>query len=268
MPSASGAAALPAASASALPSRCRAVPPERAKEALLGRLLLLLFRASFEELAAVYRFAKGLLGAGTQSGGTDSAPSQVPREAAAEPGAHGSPAYVFRRAGSHWRVVFAGSGEFYLPDTLGTRYLDYMLHHPNQAIAAFDLEVAIQPEKAGARSKDSIQEKLSPEAARRYLRELTRLRAEREEAAETGRLTEADRLDGEIGFIEEALRGGGQSGDAGERARSNVNKALALVRRRLAKGGRAEREFGEHVERFVSIGYQCMYAQPPGGCWD
>src|SRR5215510_8898346 len=59
--------------------------------------------------------------------------------------------FMFRKAGSHWLVVFDGRGEFHLEDTLGARYLDYLLHHPNEAIAAFDLEVAICPEKAEAR---------------------------------------------------------------------------------------------------------------------
>jgi hypothetical protein len=177
------------------------------------------------------------------------------------------PAHGFRRVGSHWRVVFGGNPEFHLEDTLGARYLDYLLHHPNEAISAFDLEVAIQPEKAAVRSKDWVQEQLAPETARNYLRELTQLRAERERAAETGRLTEACRLDGDIAALEEALRGASHAGDAGERARSNVNKALALVRRRLGKGNPAERAFAEHVERFVSVGYECLYAHPAGGCW-
>ena len=174
---------------------------------------------------------------------------------------------VFRKAGSRWRVIFDGGLEFDLEDTLGARYLDYLLHHPNVAISAFDLEVAIRPEKAGARSRNVVQSEANPERTRAYLRELSRLRAEREDASDSGRLAEADRLDGEIGALEEAVRNGGRARDTGERARSNVNKALAVVRRRLARGDAAERAFGEHVERFVSVGYQCMYAQPGGGCW-
>ena len=175
--------------------------------------------------------------------------------------------FVFRRAGSRWRVIFDGTLEFNLEDTLGARYLDYLLHHPNQVISAFDLEVAVRPEKAGARSRNSIQRGAEAETARAYLRELTRLTAEREEASESGELAEVDRLDREIEAFEEALRSSGLTGDTGERARSNVNKALAVVRRRLARGDRAEKAFGEHVERFVSVGYQCMYAQPGGECW-
>ena len=181
--------------------------------------------------------------------------------------ARGAGRCVFRKAGSRWRVIFDGGLEFDLEDTLGARYLDYLLHHPNVAISAFDLEVAIRPERAGARSRNMVQSEANPERTRAYLRELTRLRAEREEASDSGRLAEADRLDGEIEALEEAVRNGGRARDTGERARSNVNKALAVVRRRLARGDAAERAFGEHVERFVSVGYQCMYAQPGSGRW-
>ena len=210
--------------------------------------------ATPEQRAAIDRF---LLGALDEIG---SGASRTGEERGAR--------FVFRKAGSRWRVVLDGGTEFFLDDTLGARYLGYLLHHPNQTISAFDLEVAIQPEKAGVRSKNSIQKQADPETTRSYLRELTRLRSEREEAAEAGKLAEADRLDEEIEALGSALRGGSNAGDTGERARSNVNKALAAVRRCLAKGDKAERDFGEHVERFVSVGYQCMYAQPPGGCWE
>ena len=176
--------------------------------------------------------------------------------------------FVFRKAGSHWRVVFDGGAEFHLEDTLGIRYLDYLLHHPNESISAFDLEVAIRPEKAEARARSTIQAGADPDAARSYLRELTRLRKDRDEAAEAGRLVEAERLDGDIAALESALRGDCRAGDTGERARSNVNKALAAVRRRVAKGGRAERAFAEHIERFVSVGYECMYVRESGRSWE
>ncbi|HOX56811.1 MAG TPA: hypothetical protein P5205_10150 [Candidatus Paceibacterota bacterium] len=221
------------------------------RESLPGRLLIALLQAPAEKMAAI----EEILYAGKAGIRSAEDASVAPR-------------FAFRRAGSHWRVVFAGNAEFYIEDTLGARYLDYLLHHPNEPVSAFDLEVAIRPEKAGARAKDSIQEQTDPEAARRYLRELSRLRAEREEDADNGRQTEAEHKAKEIAALEEALRGGGLAGDAGERARSNVNKALALVRRRLARGDKAEREFGAHVGQFVSVGYQCVYAAPGGGCWE
>jgi hypothetical protein len=215
--------------------------------------LLRVAQATPQQQAAIDRFLRGdsarLSGSGPRRTGQDGS------------------RFLLRRAGSHWQVIFDGGAEFGLEDTLGARYLDYLLHHPNQAISAFDLEIVIRPEKAEARSRNSIQKEADPETTRAYLRELSRLRQEREEAAECGRLAEADRLDGEIEAVESAVRGGCRTGDAGERARSNLNKAVAVVRRRLAKGSAAERAFGEHIRRFLSVGYQCMYAQPSGERW-
>jgi hypothetical protein len=174
---------------------------------------------------------------------------------------------VFRKAGSHWEVVFEGSKVFHMDDILGSRYLNHFLHDPNGVISSYDLEVKIRPEKA-ARSRDSIQGKLDPETVRSYLRELTRLRREREEASERGEPAAVDRLDGEIVALEEALHGGGVTGDAGERARGNVRKAIGVVLRQLAKGGPAEQAFGRHIEQFVSLGYECVYNQPEGRVWE
>jgi hypothetical protein len=178
------------------------------------------------------------------------------------------PRFSFRPAGSHCEVVFEGSDPFYVRNNLGARYLDYLLHHPNEVISAYDLEVLVQPEKAGARSRNSIQEKLDAETVKSYLRELNRLRGEREEAEECGERVEVDRLDAEIGTLEEALEGGGVSGDASERARCNVSKAVAALRRELASGGPAEREFCRHIEQFVSLGYECVYSQSQGRVWE
>lgn len=175
--------------------------------------------------------------------------------------------FVFRKNGRHWGVVFDGGAEFSLENTLGARYLDYLLHHPNEPISAYDLEVAIQPEKASVRPKDSIQTKLDPDAVRQYLRELSRLRSQREGADKDGDLGEVDRLDGEIDALEQALKGGNESGDAGERARGNVGKAIAAVRRKLKQGGKSEKAFADHIDRFVDTGYQCMYHQEGDDTW-
>ena len=51
-----------------------------------------------------------------------------------------APKYLFCQVGSQWKVIFDGGTPFYLPDTLGPRYLDYLLHRPNLAIRALDLE--------------------------------------------------------------------------------------------------------------------------------
>lgn len=219
------------------------------QQAVIGRFL----RATPEQVAAVERILY--------------AENAQALEAEALKGAKGTPRFLFRPAGSHCDVIFDGSELFHVRNKLGAKYMDYLLHRPNGVISAFDLEVVIRPEKAGVRSRDSIQQKVGPKAVTGYLRELNRLRQEREEAQDRGEPVEVDRLDAEIGALEEALAGGGVTGDAGERARCNVSKAIAALRRELAGRGPAEREFCRHIEQFVSLGYECVYNQPDGRVW-
>jgi hypothetical protein len=174
---------------------------------------------------------------------------------------------VFAKSGSVWNVTFDGRRTFHLRDTLGAEYLHYLLHHPGESISAFDLEMAIRPEKRAARPKDSVQRNLDGDAVRDYLRQLDGLRRQRDEAAEDGDLAVVDRLDGELEAIEGELRKNGQAPDAGERSRGNVSKAVAAVQQRLLKGDENERAFGEHLEQFISMGYECIYRQPRGNSW-
>ena len=166
---------------------------------------------------------------------------------------------VFCKSGCVWKVVFDGNPEFSIKATLGAGYLDYLLHHPNKLISAFDLEVAVNPEKEAARAKDSIQERTDPEAAKQYLRDLDRLRAKSDVAQANGDQAEMDRLEEDIGGLEEALKAQGRSRDNGERARDNVRKAIEKVGRSLWKGGTAEQAFARHTEQFVDRGFECIY---------
>ena len=174
---------------------------------------------------------------------------------------------VFCRAGSHWDVTFDGGRTIHLRHTLGVEYLSYLLHHPGQPISAFDLETTIRPAKARARAKDSIQNNLDAEAVRDYLRQLDRLRTQRAEAAGEGDLVAVDRLDEDITAIENELIRSRRAPDAGERARSNVRKAIAAVQRKLRQGDGNEKKLGQHLDEFISLGYECCYHQPPGVPW-
>ena len=185
-----------------------------------------------------------------------------------EPPAAEPPKHLFHKAGSYWDVIFESGEPFHLKDTLGTKYIDYLLHHPNKVISAYNLEIAIQPEKADARPKNSIQDDSDPRAVCEYLRELDSLRSEREKAKADANQSEVERLDKEIEPIEAALKQRGQSPDAGERARGNVRKAIAAVRQNLLKGDKNQKAFGEHIRLFVSTGHECSYNQPqPGRIW-
>jgi hypothetical protein len=177
-----------------------------------------------------------------------------------------APRYLFCQVGNQWKVIFDGGTPFYLPDTLGPEYLDYLLHRPNLAIRALDLEKEIQPEKAKVRAGGSIQKTLEGAAMRAKLRELETLRAEREEARDAGDEGQVVRLDGQIHEGESELDGL-LPGDPGQKARCNVSQAVKAVRRMLEKGNRKQRAFAEHLKQCLNLGFECMYIQPAGNIW-
>lgn len=178
-----------------------------------------------------------------------------------------APRFVFRHAGDKWIVIFDGSPEFFVNDTLGARYLDWLLHHPNREISALELEQEIAPEKAKARTRETFDDGLDGDTIRSYLRDLDRLRNLRDEAHDSADLGEVNRLDGEIEAIESELKKRGRSRDAGEKARDNVRKAIGAVRKKLAKGDRYQKAFLRHIDDMVRTGYGCEYLQPQGVVW-
>jgi len=175
--------------------------------------------------------------------------------------------YVFRRTRRVWEVILGGGRPFHLEDTLGAKYLDYLLHHPNEATSAFDLEVAITPEKGEARFANSIEPQIDARAKREYQQALRDLREGKERAQQAGDSGKACELDGQIQALESALTEAGGTADTGERSRGNVRKAIKLVLRGLLKGGEQERAFAKHVQGALSLGYHCMYSEPAGQVW-
>ena len=234
------------------------------REILLGKLLLLLSRATPEELAALYRFATGEPLLDTGSGAPVSQSKRGPGDGSPQAGTQGGRAYVFRRVGRRWEVVCDGSRAFRLRNTLGSRYLDYLLHKPNEPIRAFDLEVEVQPEKGEARVRGSFQPRSDAQAMREYRQELRRLQMETGQAA--GEPEEVARLEGEMEALKSALKGAGAA-DTGERAFDNVRKALRVVLEQLRSGGAEEEAFAEHLRTHLSIGFECLYTQPQGRIW-
>ena len=177
--------------------------------------------------------------------------------------------YRFRQAGSMCDIVFDGSPVFHLNNTDGAKYLDYLLHHPNKAIRAFDLERKIKPEKAGVREENSTQTAVDAQAKREARQELVALAAELEEAEAEGQAAKVKRLKGEIAKLKAVA--GNESvlgGETGERARDNVRKAIEKVKAKLRKGNKDEQAFGVHVGRFVSLGYDVSYNQPERMNWE
>jgi hypothetical protein len=178
----------------------------------------------------------------------------------------GKSPYVFRKVGRHWQVVFAGGEPFYLEDTLAAKCSDYLLHHPNNPITSFDLEVEVRSEKGAARARNSIQVDSDARALREYRDELSRMRAEKQRAQAAGQQQGVARLEEDIQALESELRGGGPT-DAGERAYDNVRKAFSVLMGHLGRGGPGQRAFGEHLRTHLSIGFECLYSQPEGRIW-
>jgi hypothetical protein len=212
---------------------------------------LLVLEATPEQVAAIQRILSQELPTG-RGGETRSAPDEE---------------YVFRRTHRVWEVIFGGGRPFHLEDTLGARYLDYLLHHPNEPISAFELEVAVQPEKGEARLRNSVQPESDARARREYQQALRRLEGERQRSQAAGDRKEVARLEGEMAALETALQGD-HAPDTGERAYDNVRKALRRVTQQLRKGGPAEKAFAEHLRTHLRIGFECLHSEPEGRIWD
>ena len=238
------------------------------REILLGKLLLLLAEAAPEELTAILRFLTGQALLPPHQGSARPRSKRALEKGPLPPVEQTSPAYVFRRAGKLWEVIFGGAKPFYLEDTLGARYLDYLLHHPNEPIPAFDLEVAVMPEKGEARSRTSIQPESDGRALREYAQALRRLQAERDAAQSANKQEEVARLEEEMEALELMLKGEGGESDTGKRARDNVRKAIRVVLEQLAHGQPRERKLAEHLDTHLSIGLECLYSLPQGRVWD
>ena len=220
------------------------------------RLLLRVLQATPEELVAIERFLGGQPLESAECGVRSAELNRGRADRSSPLGAKGGPAYVFRWTGRDWEVVFGGAEPLYLADTLGGRYVNYLVHHPNVPISAFELEVAVQPEKGEARSRNSIQPESDPRALREYRQELRRLQVEKAQAA--GEPAAVARLAGEIEALKSALKGV-STADTGERARDNVRKAIAALRAQLRRGGPEEKAFAEHLRTHLSIGHECLY---------
>ncbi len=177
--------------------------------------------------------------------------------------------FLFRPAGSMCDVVFDGSTGFHVKNTDGAKYLDYLLHRPNQAIRAFDLEQAVKPDKGQARDHNSIQKTVDSQTKREAREEMQELQAELEDAEAQGIISKVKRLQGEIAKLKAVVDNNSLlDSDTGERARDNVRKAISKVVANLRKGGKVEQSFAQHITQFISLGYDIAYNQPKGNCWE
>jgi hypothetical protein len=194
-------------------------------------------------------------------------PVAAPAPPAQEPEGESGGECVFCRVGNRWKVILNGARPVWLPNILGSRYLNYLLHEPNDPIDPFALEVRIQPEKALARAKDSIQAGSDGPAKRDYRERLRWLQARRATLGGAADPREVEGLVSEMAVLEAMLKERELGSDTGERARNNVRKAIDVIKVLLRQGGPEERAVLAHLDRHLSIGHRCLYSQPRGRIW-
>jgi hypothetical protein len=195
--------------------------------------------------------------------------------AAPAPGAAASGPSELRRMGEFWSIRWGGRA-IQLADAKGIRYVAELLARPGQELGAVELltggetaggDVADVAEVADAlpsvRPEGALGPAIDAAARAAYRRRLDELAVETARAAAAGDRARAERARREQQAIEEELGAatglGGRArptGDATERARQSVTKAIKSVLKRI---GREHDELGRHLEATVRTGLFCCY---------
>ncbi len=177
--------------------------------------------------------------------------------------------FLYRNMGSHYDVIFNEGPRFTITNIIGARYIDYLLHHPNEIIEALELEHQFSADKEQTRTKDSIQTAMDKTAINDTKNEIKIHEAELAVAKEGENMAKVRRLKGEIEALKKALKSkAGISGDSGERARNNVSKAINRVLKQLRKGNPYQKVFAQHLGQYISLGYEIRYSQGPNDVWE
>jgi len=185
---------------------------------------------------------------------------------------------TFRQHGEYWTLSLAGS-ESRLRDRKGFHYIAWLLRHPDQEFAAWDLVANVEPGSLPAADPGPIATHqgnttitsglgdagavLDASAKAQYKRRLTDLREELElagRANDPGRLSKAT---DEIEFIQaevsSALGLGGRdrkSSSHAERARLAITKTVKAALDRIRD---ADPELGRHLAVSIRTGNFCAY---------
>ncbi len=176
------------------------------------------------------------------------------------------------QAGDHVWVVTCGNTRARLSDTKGLRYLAELLRSPGVERHALDLVDRVEgvtPAQPGLdrRRLGDAGEVADGRARNAYRHRIEALRAEIDDALETGALQQAEVLQAEldrlVGELASAFGLGGRSrraSSASERARVNVTRAL---RSATAKVSEVLPEAGAVLDRRLRTGLYCAY-EPDG----
>lgn len=188
------------------------------------------------------------------------------------------PDKLFHREGEYWTVSYQGVVSR-VRDTLGLRYVAYLLRAPHRKIHALELVAVVEgaPEEApkgmleGREREAGLRisrlghagELLDPKAKANYKRRLEELRAELEDARGCNDLGRATQTQEEMEMLtQELLRAVGfggrdrRAGDITERARVNVKRAIDAALQRLSSHHPA---LGDYLLSTVNTGTYCSY---------
>jgi hypothetical protein len=189
---------------------------------------------------------------------TATAPSMVTARAA-DPGT-----VVLAREGEVWRVAWGGQ-ETRLKHARGLEILAQLVENPDRPFHVLTLGAADPGEVIDTGDAGEL---LDEEARQAYRRRIAELGQEIEESAAWSDSARRDRLRAEREFLQDELsravgRGGRarRAGAAVERARSNVQKRLRAVIRKLAETTPA---LAHHLDSAIKTGVHVVYRRSPG----
>jgi hypothetical protein len=180
---------------------------------------------------------------------------------------------VFRRHGDYWSLMFGGRA-VHLRDLKGMRYLSRLLGEPSRELHVLDL-VAAETTSVEATDAASTRhaalgdagEMLDAQAKDAYRRRLAEIEEDVEDARACGDATREAQADLERDFLVRELSRavglsgrGRRAGDASERARAAVTRA---IRQAMARIGEQLPELGEHLDRTIRTGTYCSYRPDP-----
>jgi len=182
------------------------------------------------------------------------------------------PQFVFKNEGATWRIIYA-EHETTVKDSLGMKYIRYLLEHPNTRIECRDIERACSVESPeGGRRLDSAEaieadlhtngydlKKLDNWDAKDIKSALNKLKADIEDTDNPTRKAELQKdADHLADYLRKSLNRHGQprSVDEREQARSRVQKAINAAKKAIK---RADEHIGDHFEAVKGDGAAYMY---------
>jgi len=197
-----------------------------------------------------------------------------------QPGQTGPGALTLNREDDFWLIGYA-EARTRVPDSLGLRYLDLLVHNPGRELAAAELvrlTAATGPAATGpvvtAAHADGLHDVseapadaiLDPQARAAYRQRLADLDEELAEAEEWHDAERASRLRAEKDFLVRELAAatglGGrprQLGSDSERARLNVTRA---IRTAIARIRDRAPDAAAHLDQAIRTGTRCSYIPP------